>query len=77
MNRDYSFEFVTRAEVVRRTGIGRRQLDRAFERGDLRLYKIGGWKRVRLVDVLQWIASQRVDPPENRVDRDSLGRGSS
>lgn len=47
-------------EAARRLGVGRAQLYRAFRRGDLHAYVVGGWVRVRWTDVEAWVESLRV-----------------
>lgn len=54
-----SFELVTLPEASRRAGVGLRQLHRARDRGELPVYQIGGWPRVRWTEVLAWIERQR------------------
>jgi excisionase family DNA binding protein len=51
--------FVTIPEAARRAGIGRRQLRRAVARGELPVFDLGGWPRVRWSDVERWFASRR------------------
>ena len=50
---------MTLPEASRRVGLSMRQLRRARERGELAIYLIGGWPRVRWVDVVAWIESRR------------------
>jgi excisionase family DNA binding protein len=50
---------VTLPEACRRLGIGRGQLRRARERGEIPVYVVGGWVRVRWGDVLDWLATKR------------------
>ena len=50
---------ITLPEASRRVGLSMRQLRRARERGELAIYLIGGWPRVRWVDVVAWIESRR------------------
>jgi excisionase family DNA binding protein len=53
-------ELVTLREAARRLGLGTRQLYRAArDRGEIAVYDIGGWPRVRWLDVLAWVESQR------------------
>jgi len=51
--------FVTIPEAQRRTGLGRRQFEKAIRRGDLGVFDIGDWPRVRWRDVLAWLDSTR------------------
>ncbi len=60
-------EFITLPEAVRRTGIGRRQYLRAIARGDLQMYRVGSWPRLRWSgdgSVLSWLEST------SRLNRD-------
>lgn len=50
---------VTLREAARSTGLGLRQLRRARERGELPVYRVGGWCRVRWADVLAWLEAHR------------------
>jgi excisionase family DNA binding protein len=63
--------FLTLAAVVRRTGLGRRQLRAAIDNGELTAFAVGGWLRVRWVDVQSWIESRRVCP-ESVAQRGAL-----
>jgi hypothetical protein len=56
---DDSPELLTLPTAARRAGVGLRQLWRARHRGELSVYLIGGWPRVRWTDVLAWIERQR------------------
>lgn len=56
----HSDPFPTIPQAAKRLGIGRRQLKRATEVGDVAVYQVGGWPRVRWSEVLRWIESQRV-----------------
>lgn len=60
MGHEGQHEFITLPEAVRRTGIGRRQYLRAITSGDLQIYRVGGWPRVRWRgdrSVLSWLES--------------------
>jgi excisionase family DNA binding protein len=59
MDRTETVAFVTIPEAARRAGIGLRQLRRAVERGELAVFDIGGWPRLRLDDLQDWFTSQR------------------
>jgi excisionase family DNA binding protein len=59
MKRAQRVDLVTVPEAQRRTGLGRRQFRRAIESGELPVYDVGGWRRVRWSDVLAWIESTR------------------
>jgi len=50
---------VTLPTAARRIGVGERQLRRALSRGELPFYQIGGWPRLRWLDVLSWVERQR------------------
>lgn len=52
-------ELVTRREAARRCGLGLRQIKAAVENGELPLYRIGGWPRLRWNDVLAWLENHR------------------
>ncbi|GAF85910.1 unnamed protein product [marine sediment metagenome] len=49
-------------EAARLRGIYARRLWAAIQDGALPAYKIGGWLRVRLADVDDWIESTRFQP---------------
>ena len=51
--------FVTLPEASRRTRIGIRQFRRGIECGELAIFDIGAWPRVRWSDVLVWIERAR------------------
>jgi excisionase family DNA binding protein len=55
-----SDSFPTIPQAAKRLGIGRRQLNRAIDAGDVAVYQVGGWRRVRWESVIRWIESQRV-----------------
>ena len=59
LNRNETPEFLTKRAAARRLGVGLRQIQRAIREGNLSLYDIGGWPRVRWSDVLAWIESTR------------------
>ena len=66
---DQTIDFLTLPSAARRAGVGLRQLRRARDRGELPCYRIGGWDRVRWLDVLAWLQSCRHAPdalPEAR-----------
>ncbi len=69
MNPSGSDELVTIPEAQRRTGLGRRQFRRAIEEGGLAVFTVGAWPRVRWVDVIRWICSQRVPPTSHAKQR--------
>lgn len=53
---------ITVREAARILGIGRHILYRAAEAGQLTIYDPGGWSRVRLSDVEEWLARTRRRP---------------
>lgn len=59
---DQTIDFLTLPTAARRAGVGLRQLRRARDRGELPCYRIGGWDRVRWLDVLAWLHRCRLDP---------------
>ena len=61
MERPEAVPLVTIPEAARLTGLGHRQLRRAVAHGDLEVFDIGGWPRVRWQDVLAWIEATRRD----------------
>ena len=63
------YRFVTIGEVTRRTGIGRRQLQRAIAAGQIEVYDLGAWPRVRWADVIAWIERNRRGPAARREVR--------
>ena len=68
MDRPESAEFVTVPEATRRSGIGRRQFLGAIGHGDLEVFDVGGWPRVRWRDVLAWVESKQRPVGEPRSD---------
>ena len=52
-------EFLTRPNAAKRAGIGLRQIRRAIEAGELPVYDVGGWPRLRWSEVVAWIEDQR------------------
>jgi hypothetical protein len=50
---------VTIPEAARRSGLGLRQFRRAVLNGELPVFDIGDWPRVRWNDVVAWIESNR------------------
>lgn len=63
MEQTRALEFVTLGEVARRTKIGTRQLRRAIAKGDLPVFDVGAWPRVRWDHVLAWLEGQRRNAP--------------
>ena len=53
-------ELMTLPSAARRAGVGLRQLRRARDRGDLPVFLVGGWPRVRWRDVITWITRQQL-----------------
>jgi hypothetical protein len=52
-------EFVTLPEASRRTGIGLRQFRRFIKGDELPVYDVGGWPRLRWLEVIEWIKGKR------------------
>ena len=59
---------MTLPAAARRAGVGVRQLRRARDRGELAVFIIGGWSRVRWDDVISWITRQRLVVPQSGQD---------
>jgi excisionase family DNA binding protein len=55
-------EFVTLNNAAKRLGIGRRMLRLAIDRGELPVYVVGAWPRLRLAEARRWVESQRQMP---------------
>jgi hypothetical protein len=55
MERPKTGEFVTIPEAARRSGLGLRQFRRAIASGDLPVFDIGVWPRLRWSEVIAWI----------------------
>jgi hypothetical protein len=53
-------ELLTIPGASRKAGVGVHQLRKATKRGELAVYKVGAWPRVRWREVLRWIDAQRV-----------------
>jgi excisionase family DNA binding protein len=66
MDRTEKGLFVTIPEAARRAGIGLRQLRRAIERGELTVFDIGGWPRLRWEELDHWFARMRRRGQETR-----------
>jgi excisionase family DNA binding protein len=62
-------ELVTLREAARRTGLGLRQFYRARDQGELTVVEIGGWTRIRWVDVLAWVARHERLRPDSTESR--------
>jgi excisionase family DNA binding protein len=54
-----TLELLTRPQAARHAGVGLRQIRRACASGELPVYQIGGWPRVRWPEVRAWIESRR------------------
>ncbi len=52
-------ELLTLPAAARRAGLGVRQLRRAVKLGELTVYQVSDWPRVRWRDVVRWIDAQR------------------
>jgi len=72
-------QFPTVPQAAKRLGIGRRQLERAIEVGDLPVFQVGGWRRIRWSSAIQWIESRRVPVSHHAAARveEVLARESS
>jgi hypothetical protein len=72
-------EFLTLPAAARKAGIGVRLLRRATQLGELSVYQVGNWPRVRWRDVLRWIDAQRVPVTSHAKSRvaEVLARDSS
>ncbi len=53
-------ELLTIPRAAKRAGVGVRQLRQAIRLGELIVFRVGAWPRVRWVDVIRWICAQRV-----------------
>jgi excisionase family DNA binding protein len=62
---DEAAELLTLPRAARRAGVGVRQLRRAVKNGDLPVFQVGAWPRVRRSDLFRWISSQRVRPTDH------------
>lgn len=69
MKRHDSPAFVTIPQAARLSGLGLRQFRRAIETGDLAVFDVGGWPRLRWASVLAWIEGTR----RARADRPADG----
>ena len=67
MERGNQTEFVTIPAASRRTGLGLRQFHRAIEGGELAVYDVGGWPRLRWDEIQQWLEGKR-RPVANQPD---------
>ena len=59
MERERQTEFVTIPEAKRLTGLGLRQFRRAIANGELSVFDVGSWPRVRWSEVLAWVEASR------------------
>ena len=64
--------FVTMPRAARETGIGLRQFRRAVEAGDLPVYDVGGWPRLKWEEITAWLDRRRRD---GTVARERTGAG--
>jgi len=62
---DEAAELLTLPRAARRVGVGVRQLRRAVRSGELPVYQVGAWPRVRRSDLFRWVSSQRVLPTDH------------
>ena len=66
MKRNELPEYLTMPAAARRSGLGIRQLRRGIDRGELAVFDVGGWPRLRWNDVLAWIETQRRTGPRHQ-----------
>ena len=59
VNTSYTQQMLTLPAAARRVGVGVRALYRASRRGELPVYNVDSWPRVRLQDVTRWLESRR------------------
>jgi len=59
LNRNDIPEFMTTRSAARRAGVGLRQINRAIASGELPVYAVGGWDRVRWSEVIAWIETTK------------------
>ena len=59
--------FRTPEQVAQRTGLSRKAIYRAIERGELTAYRLCGRLRIHLDDEQQWIEHNRVKPAVSDV----------
>ena len=59
MEQPQTVELLSVPEAARRVGVGLRQLKRGIDSGQLPVYDVGGWPRVRWREVLTWIETRR------------------
>ena len=52
-------ELVTIPDAAKRLSIGRKQVKRAVEDGELPVYDFGGWPRLKWAEVMGWVESKR------------------
>jgi excisionase family DNA binding protein len=50
---------ITLPQAARQLGVGVRQLQAARSAGELRVYRVGAWPRVRVGDVDAWLEDRR------------------
>lgn len=62
-------ELLSVPQAARRAGVGVRQLRQAAKRGELPVYQVGAWPRVRWAEVIRWICAQRVSPTSHAKRR--------
>lgn len=65
-------EFLTLPAAARRAGVGLRQIHRARNNGEIAVFRVGGWNRVRWRDVLDWIEERR-ESIDGSINRSSEG----
>lgn len=68
MKRPQTHEFVTIPKAQRLTGLGRRQFQRAINSGELSVFDVGSWPRVRWSEVLAWVEASRRITGDRRTE---------
>jgi predicted DNA-binding transcriptional regulator AlpA len=62
MNTSRTQQMLTLPAAARRVGVGVRAIYRASRCGELPVYEVDSWPRVRLQDVTRWLESRRRPP---------------
>lgn len=61
-------ELLTVPEVYRRLRM-KRPVQRALRDGEIPVYQVGGWRRVRWADVVAWLETRRARPTPHAEQR--------
>ena len=64
MKRTETGELCTVPEAARRAGVGLRQIRRAIDSGEIEVYEVGGWPRLRYRSVQEFIERRRRPRPQ-------------